>query len=198
MEEKNKRTNTDLDQLQAQEGGSLCDTFVQLSLHLQAIAGVYFAWNFHKAIRNADSSFIALLPTYNCLLLLPVSFSGQLPQANCSLRHPLALSVFSGTFLPSSTSGLAGDFALVCGFRAKTDRVSLTGDNTNGNECYLLYHTSGNFFFVISKVKLATIVEDDPKAPFSIATTPRCRGGRYSIPRIAPLYPWTVPYNAEC
>ena len=51
---------------------------------------------------------------------------------------------------------------------------------------------------VVSKVKLATIVEDDPKAPFSIATTPRCRGGRYSIPRIAPLYPWTVPYNAEC
>ena len=38
-------------------------------------------------------------------------------------------------------------------------------------------------------VKLATIVEGDPKAPFSIATTPRCRGGRYSIPRIAPLYP---------
>ena len=49
-----------------------------------------------------------------------------------------------------------------------------------------------------SKVKLATIVEGDPKALFSIATTPRCRGGRYSIPRIAPLYPWTVPYNTEC
>ena len=48
------------------------------------------------------------------------------------------------------------------------------------------------------KVKLATIVEGDPKAPFSIATTPRCRGGRYSIPRIGPLYPWTVTYNAEC
>ena len=41
----------------------------------------------------------------------------------------------------------------------------------------------------VSKVRLATIVEGDPKAPFSIATTPRCRGGRYSIPRIAPLYP---------
>ena len=51
---------------------------------------------------------------------------------------------------------------------------------------------------IYSKYKLATIVEGDPKAPFSIATTPRCRGGRYSIPRIAPLYPWTVPYNAEC
>ena len=34
------------------------------------------------------------------------------------------------------------------------------------------------------KVKLATIVEGDPKAFFSIATTPRCRGGRYSFPRL--------------
>ena len=49
-----------------------------------------------------------------------------------------------------------------------------------------------------SKVKLATIVEGDLKAPFSIATTPRCRGGRYSFPRIDPLYPWSVPYNVEC
>ena len=39
------------------------------------------------------------------------------------------------------------------------------------------------------KVKLATIVEGDLKAPFSIATTPRCRGGSFSIPWIAPLYP---------
>ena len=39
-----------------------------------------------------------------------------------------------------------------------------------------------------SKVKLVTIVEGDQKAPFSIATTPRCRGGRYFFPRIAPLY----------
>ena len=44
-------------------------------------------------------------------------------------------------------------------------------------------------YIYIYKVKLATIVEGDPKAPFSIATTPRRRGGRYSIPRIAPLYP---------
>ena len=42
---------------------------------------------------------------------------------------------------------------------------------------------------IINIKKLATIVEGDPKAPFSIATTPRCRGGRHSIPRIAPLYP---------
>ena len=31
----------------------------------------------------------------------------------------------------------------------------------------------------VSKVKFAGVVEGGPKAPFSIATTPRCRGGRY-------------------
>ena len=36
-----------------------------------------------------------------------------------------------------------------------------------------------------------TVVEGDPKAPFSIATTPRCRGGRYSFPANDPLYPWS-------
>ena len=34
----------------------------------------------------------------------------------------------------------------------------------------------------IVKVKLATLIEGDPKAPFSIATTPRCRRGCYSFP----------------
>ena len=40
----------------------------------------------------------------------------------------------------------------------------------------------------VSKVKLG-----DPKAPFTIATTPRCRGGCYAFPWIALLYPWSVP-----
>ena len=38
-------------------------------------------------------------------------------------------------------------------------------------------------------VKLATVVEGDQKAPFWIATTPRCRGGRYSFPWIASILP---------
>ncbi len=38
-------------------------------------------------------------------------------------------------------------------------------------------------------VKVAIIVEGNQKAPFSIATTPRCRGGRYFFFWIAPLYP---------
>ena len=47
------------------------------------------------------------------------------------------------------------------------------------------------------KEKLVTLVEGDPKAPFSTATTLRCREGCYSIPWIAPLYPWFISYNAE-
>ena len=43
-----------------------------------------------------------------------------------------------------------------------------------------------------------SVVESNPKAPFSIATTPRCRVERFSIPWIPPLYPWCVPYTAEC
>ena len=46
--------------------------------------------------------------------------------------------------------------------------------------------------------KLATLVEGDQKAPFSIAPTPKCREGHYLIPRIAPIYPWSSPYNVEC
>ena len=42
------------------------------------------------------------------------------------------------------------------------------------------------------------ITEGNQKAPFSIATTPRCMGGYYSFPWTAPLYPWYIPYVAEC
>ena len=40
--------------------------------------------------------------------------------------------------------------------------------------------------------KYPTVVEDDSKAPFSIATTPNGRGGRYSFLWIEPLtiYPY--------
>ena len=51
--------------------------------------------------------------------------------------------------------------------------------------------------YTVKNVKLATVVKGDSKAPFSKATTPRCRGGRYFFPWITPLYPWYVPYNAR-
>ena len=47
-------------------------------------------------------------------------------------------------------------------------------------------------------VKLAIVVEGKPKAPFSIATTPKSKEECNSFPWIAPLYPWSVPYSAEC
>ena len=53
----------------------------------------------------------------------------------------------------------------------------------NVNEFSLI---TGCAFKYVSKL---TIVEGDPKAPFSIATTSRCTGWRYSFPWIAPLYP---------
>ena len=39
--------------------------------------------------------------------------------------------------------------------------------------------------------KLVTIVEGDQKAPFLIATTLRCRGGRYSFPW---TFFWSTPF----
>ena len=45
------------------------------------------------------------------------------------------------------------------------------------------------YIYIYIYIKLATFVAGDLKALFSIATTLRCREGRYSIPWIAPLYP---------
>ena len=42
---------------------------------------------------------------------------------------------------------------------------------------------------MLKMLLLATVVKGDLKAPFSITTTQRCRGGHYSFPMIAPLYP---------
>ena len=44
-----------------------------------------------------------------------------------------------------------------------------------------------NKIYFANKINLATVVEGELKAPFSIATTRRSRGGRYSFPWIAPL-----------
>ena len=41
------------------------------------------------------------------------------------------------------------------------------------------------------------VIEGDQKFPL-LPTTLRCRRGRFSFPLIAPLYPWYIPYIAEC
>ena len=57
--------------------------------------------------------------------------------------------------------------------------------------------SNSNYFRYLDDILLINPQEVDLKAPFSIATTPRCRGGRYSFPWIALLYSWSLPYSAE-
>ena len=49
-----------------------------------------------------------------------------------------------------------------------------------------LYSFHPKIKWSINKLKLATLVEVEPKAPFSITTTPMCRGGCYFFLLIAP------------
>ena len=80
------------------------------------------------------------------------------------------------------------------GFRSQLQASNLSSHTEElwYNETVCLWMT------IYIYIKLATLVEGDPKASFSIASTTRCREGCYSFPRIAPLYPWSLPYNAEC
>ena len=64
--------------------------------------------------------------------------------------------------------------------------------------CKNMTNESSQATHACNSVKLATLVEVDPKDAFSIATTPWCSGGRYSFPWIAPFYPCSLSYIAEC
>ena len=59
-------------------------------------------------------------------------------------------------------------------------------------------HLSRNFLRMLMKLYRQVSKVGDRQAPSSIATTPRYREGHYPFPYIAPLYPWYVPYIAEC
>ena len=73
-----------------------------------------------------------------------------------------------------------------------------SGNLLNAPHTHTHTHTHTYIYIYIYKLKLVFIDEGDPKAPFSLATTLSCREGCYSFPWIAPLYPWSIPYNAEC
>ena len=66
----------------------------------------------------------------------------------------------------------------------------LTANRSNQvrTQVALLHSLSDYFPRERNKVKLATVVEGNSKAPFSIATAMRCTGGRYSFPSIRTLY----------
>ena len=62
-----------------------------------------------------------------------------------------------------------------------------------GKKSWKIWYGKGAKIKALPKLSnwLATVVKGDPKAPFLISTTPLCKGGLYSIPRIAALYPWS-------
>ena len=57
-----------------------------------------------------------------------------------------------------------------------------------GYPCYQRDMMVMMMIYIYTKVNLASIVEDDQKAPFSLATTPRCRGGHFFFLWIFPLF----------
>ena len=75
---------------------------------------------------------------------------------------------YSSTFQPNNLS--TTPYVLVGQFR-----VNYFG-NYKPNVVINPWNRIQFFTLAHKKVQLATIVEDDPKAPFSITTTPRCRG----------------------
>ena len=111
---KNKRTNTDLGQLQAQER-----EFVTLCI-LRAF--VDYRGRVYKPLHKPQGMLIHL-----CLLSLPPSADRPSPGLLSHADWSLLPTHLSRTFLPSSTSGLAVDLALslLCGFRAKADQEIL-------------------------------------------------------------------------
>ena len=158
VEEKNKRTNTDLGQLQAQERVSLWHcTFCELTW-------AYTRTKFSQATSNTDifsrwltglcrstglSSHLSDFCWLSSLLKQPsstASFWWLCPSLDSYLKptglfsflFSTALSVFSLTFLPSSTSGLPGDLALrpfVCVSRSKIQRFS---ERRTPTQCHTL------------------------------------------------------------
>ena len=65
--------------------------------------------------------------------------------------------------------------------------TSLCSSYWKGSLLIALDYSRQLCIYIYKLVKLMTVVKGDMKAPLSIATTLRCRGGHYSFPWIAPL-----------
>ena len=172
---KNKRTNIGLGQLQVQEG-EVYVTFLCNSLCICRLSRACIFREKKKPLTMLTSSRISLpglcrstglssrlsnfcwLFSSPYLHLLTASFSWLCPSLDCYLKPTvlfssallcqLALSVFSRTFLPSSTSGLAGDLALrpfVSVSHQNKEIVWVVPIQTETN-CYASCHTILTYF----------------------------------------------------
>ena len=98
------------------------------------------------------------------------------------------------TYLGRSVSSTENDIMRLAKVWTAIDRLSVIwkSDQTNKIKCSF-FQTAVMLILLYGRTtcessKLTTVVEGNLKAPFSIASTPRCRGG-YSFPWIAPLSP---------
>ena len=80
----------------------------------------------------------------------------------------------------------------------KIENEHFVGNILNKPELICLQKIKWFQLLLSNSNKLVTLVKGDSKGPFSIATTPTSREGHYSILWIAPLYSWSLLYNAEC
>ena len=126
----------------------------------------------------------------------PLSSVSLLSIYLCPFCQPISISVlwFPPTCILSMSVFLSTNFTWIC--RGEHSYFWIFGHPYTGHKNIARQYVSMKSSKKL-KVNLATIVEGNQKAPFSIATTPRCKRGHYSFPRIAPIYPWYIPYIAE-
>ena len=104
------------------------------------------------------------------------------------LEHGFKIHGFRPTYL--IIWFIAKFFLIIC-------YVQLYAFQVSGNACVSTWATTLVELlqsYHIVKEKSVTLVEDDPKAPVSIATTPKCRGGQV----LCSLGCSTLPYNFVC
>ena len=82
-----------------------------------------------------------------------------------------------------------------CSYWKRSLRVALENRRPTFLSKFLSYSLDLQLIIV---VKLVTFCRGWLAAFFSLATIPRSKGGRYSVPWIAPVFPWSLPYNCEC
>ena len=116
----------------------------------------------------------------------PVYFRNQVyiplchPFNLCSMLKGCFRSI-SNTHIHSPNENFTNIYMCVC---VKIYRDEKTKSSEDVFICINIcqHWNDSRFNNIQSKVKLATLVEGNSKGPFSIASTSRCRRGRYSIP----------------
>ena len=107
-----------------------------------------------------------------------------------NLTDPFTMTITIISWKPFSFPSYKCTYLILSKFIKLFNRYLI--ETFSAKQFQLKYHSS-----FISKVKLVTLVKGDTKAPFSIATTPGCRGGHYSFLWIAPLYPHSIVLSAK-